>query len=149
MLRRSQAFTSENEISKAEKIPNIEEKLLHEIQPYDSLEISWFQHACQNSLCMNTVSVSSHSNLIICIASPCNTPPNPNQSIRALINKQNLLLRAGSLITYNIFSCFNLQAGAALTDGTVLTLARRDACLSTVIQDLIIEHLLGGRRQKQ
>lgn len=95
---------------------------------------------------MHFVIDSSHSDLIVPTHIPGRTPPTPNHT---LMNKLRLFIKYGSLIKYNIFSGFNHSADLTLTDGTIFFLAKFNAWIYTVIQNLNTKNINDSGRQKQ
>lgn len=73
---------------------------------------------------------------------------NPNQSNHALMIELKIFV-SWSLTIYDIFSNFNPSTGPIHTDVTILLLARLDALISTIVQNLNTENVRGYSRQKQ
>lgn len=98
---------------------------------------------------MNTVRFATGINRIISNAVLRKTPPRPNQSNDALINKLYMSFRSVSLTIYNMFSGFSSPDSLTLTDGTVLSFARLNIWISTVAQNFTTKHIGAGGRAKQ
>lgn len=120
ILLMCQAFTSEDNISKAGEIHNVKKTLLHENQTHGQLDMSGWRCAFHDSLCMITGGVSEGSDRIIPNAVPRKIPPNQNQLNHNIMNELNWFLKSGYLIIYNIFSSISPSQGPPSTDNAVL-----------------------------
>lgn len=149
LLSRSQTFTSNHRITKAEKIHKIKESVLYKIQPREQLGMFWWRCEFHNSLSMNTVSVSRDLDRIIPNAVHRTILPNTNPSSHALMHNLHLFSKSWSPTMYNTFSGFNPFSGPTPTDGSIVFLGRLNAWISTVMQNLTNENIYCGSRQKQ